>query len=316
MKNKMIATVMLLTTAIIWGLAFVAQVLGGDALPSLTFNGARFVLGGLSLIPVYLIFEKQLPEESRLIRRKRQGKTLLSALIVGLFLFAASALQQIGIQMLRDPGKSSFITGLYTVLTPIFAWLLFKRKTGWNTWVGVLLAMVGLYLLCLRKGSVPSLGAGEWILLVGAFFWAGHILAIDRLAGDVPPLRFCSWQFLICGAINWLFAAFTERPTLEGFRAATGAILFCGLLSTGVAYTLQVLGQRRSDPTYAAILFSTESVFATLGGLLWNLVTPAHLHMDQEIRPIGYVGALIIFTGILLSQLHIPAHSLKKKRHT
>ncbi len=314
MKSKIVSTAMLFTTACIWGFAFVAQVLGGDHLPPFTFNGTRFVLGALSLIPVYLIFERE-NDIGRLERKVRHKKTALSALIGGFFLFLASALQQIGTSILRDPGKSGFITGLYTVFTPVFYFLIFRKSVSWNTWVGVLLATAGLYMLCLRGGHTPSFGSGEIILLVGAVFWAAHILAIDRYVSDVSVLRFSSWQFLFCGLFNLICAALTERPTAEGFVNATGAILFCGLLSVGVAYTLQILGQKRANPTYAAIVFSTESVFATIGGILWNLVTPETLHVSQDILPIGYVGCVIIFAGIVLSQITFPKEK-KHVRHT
>lgn len=312
MKNKILSTAMLFITALIWGFAFVAQVLGGDHLPPLTFNGTRFVLGGLFLVPIYLLFEKEREKEKPALKARRK-KTFLAAVGGGCFLFLASALQQYGTTLLRDPGKAGFITGLYTVLTPVFAFLVFRKKSGWNTWLGVLLATAGLYLLCLRSGDVPTFGLGEVMLLVGAVFWAGHILFIDRFVSEISPIRFSSWQFLVCGMLNLLFALFTEKPTVEGFRGAFWAILFCGILSVGVAYTLQVLGQRHADPTYAAIIFSTESVFATIGGILWNLVTPENLHVDQEILPVGYLGCVLIFAGIVLSQIPVSGKRRKKE---
>ncbi|MGN1445110.1 MAG: DMT family transporter [Eubacteriales bacterium] len=312
MKKKILSTAMLFITALIWGFAFVAQVLGGDHLPPLTFNGTRFVLGGLFLVPLYLLFEKEREKEKPVLKVQRK-RTFLSAVGGGCILFLASALQQSGTALLRDPGKAGFITGLYTVLTPVFAFLIFRKKSGWNTWLGVLLATVGLYLLCLRSGNVPTFGLGEVMLLVGAVFWAGHILFIDRFVSEISPIRFSSWQFLVCGVLNLLFALFTEKPTAEGFRGAFWAILFCGILSVGVGYTFQVLGQRHADPTYAAIIFSTESVFATIGGILWNLITPENLHVDQEILPVGYLGCVLIFAGIILSQIPISVKRRKKE---
>ena len=310
MKTKLTATAMLFTTAIIWGFAFVAQVLGSDFVPPFTFNGIRFMLGAASLIPVYCIFEKE-QELNAVEKRARHKYTALGAVCGGLCLFIASALQQYGATLTRDPGKAGFITGLYTVLTPVFYFLIFRKKTGWNTWLGCILATVGLYLLCLREGEGTMFGVGELVLLIGAFFWAGHILIVDRFIDRVSPLRFSSWQFFVSGALGLLAGVIFEDITLEGVLAAKWAILFCGLLSVGVAYTLQVLAQKRAEPTFAAIVFSTESVFAAIGGLLWNLVTPEALHVDQEILPIGYVGCLIIFGGIVLSQL-----DLTKKKET
>ena len=148
-------------------------------------------------------------------------------------------------------------------------------------------------------------GVGELVLLIGAFFWAGHILLVDRFIDHISPLRFSSWQFFICGAIGVLVGVIFEETTIQAVWAAKWAILFCGVLSVGIAYTLQVVAQRRAEPTYAAIIFSTESVFAALGGVLWNLITPENLHVDQEILPIGYIGCLVIFGGIVLSQLNL-----------
>ena len=304
MRSKLTATVMLFTTAIIWGFAFVAQVLGSDHVEPFTFNGIRFMLGAASLIPVYCIFEKE--NVLTLAEKKQRHKhTALGALCGGLCLFTASALQQFGAAMTRDPGKAGFITGLYTVLTPVFYFLIFRKKSGWNIWLGCVLATVGLYLLCLRPGEAISFGMGELVILIGAFFWAGHILIVDLFIARVSPLRFSSWQFFVSGALGLIAGVIFEDITWSGVWSAKWAILFCGILSVGVAYTLQVLAQKRSDPTYAAIIFSTESVFAAIGGILWNLVTPEHLHVDQEILPIGYVGCLIIFAGIVLSQLNL-----------
>lgn len=310
MKSKFTATAMLFTTAIIWGFAFVAQVLGSDHVGPFTFNGIRFMLGAVSLVPVYCLFETErdiTPSEKR-VRHKR---TALGAVCGGLCLFVASALQQYGATLTRDPAKAGFITGLYTVLTPILYLLIFRRKTGWNTWLGCILATVGLYLLCLREGQGTMFGVGELVLLLGSFFWAGHILIVDRFIDRVSPLRFSSWQFFVSGGLGLLAAVIFEDVTWTGVWNAKWALLFCGILSVGVAYTLQVLAQKRTDPTYAAIIFSTESVFAAVGGLLWNLVTPETLHVDQEILPIGYLGCFIIFGGIVLSQLRFP-----QKTHT
>ena len=310
MKSKFISNVMLFTTAIIWGFAFVAQVLGSDHVEPFTFNGIRFVLGSVSLIPVYSLFEKE-RELSPAERRARHKHTALCALMGGLCLFIAAGLQQFGAALTRDPGKGGFITGLYTVLTPVFYFLIFRKKTGWNTWLGCVLATVGLYLLCIRSGEESMFGIGELVLLLGAFFWAGHILLVDHVIDGVSPLRFSSWQFFVSGVLGLFSGVLFEDITWTGVWEAKWAILYCGLLSVGVAYTMQVLAQKRTEPTYAAIIFSTESVFAALGGLLWNLIAPEHLRVSQEILPIGYVGCGIIFAGIVLSQLEFKKKQVK-----
>lgn len=311
MKVSVRATLMLLTTAIIWGFAFVAQVLGGDCVGAFTFNGCRFLMGGIGLIPVYLLFEKK-TASTKEDWSKKQKSTLIAAVGGGVALFFASSLQQLGATMTRDPGTAGFLTGLYTLLTPILYLIIFKKKSPWNTWVGVVFAIVGLYLLCLSDGGSFSMGTGEILLLIGSFFWAAHILMIDRFIHEISPLRFSSWQFLVCGGLAAVVALFTETVTWEGLMAGKWAILYCGILSAGVAYTMQTLGQKYAPPTYAAIVLSTESVFAAVGGLLWNLIAPATLRVDQDILPLGYVGCAVIFMGIFLSQVDL-SHWRKNK---
>ncbi len=302
MRTYLRATLMLLTTASIFGFAFVAQVLGGDHVGAFTFNGLRFLMGGLCLIPVYLLFEKN-KEADDLWWQKRKKTTLIAALCGGCALFVASALQQLGVNMTRDPGTAGFITGLYTVITPILYLVIFKKKSPWNTWLGVALAVAGLYLLCMREDGGISFSVGDLLILLGAFFWAVHILVVDHFVKDICPMRFSSWQFLVCGTLATLVAICTESITWESIMAGKWAILYCGLLSVGVAYTLQTLGQKYAPPTYTAIVLSTEAVFSALGGLLWNWIAPVQLQVDQNIMPIGYVGCGIIFAGILLAQL-------------
>ena len=303
MKQKFTSTVMLFSTACIWGLAIIAQVLGSDHVEPFTFNGIRFLMGAVSLIPVFSIFEKE-RELTRYQRKKRHKRTVISGIFAGSILFVAAGLQQFGAAMTRDPGKAGFITGLYTVLTPILYLLIFRKKSGLHIWLGCILATVGLYLLCLREGEGFHFGLGEILLLLGAVFWAGHILYVDHVVDGVSPIRFSSMQFFVSGILGLFAAVLLEDITWEGIWNAKWALLYCGILSVGVAYTLQVLAQKRMNPTHAAIIFSTESVFSAVGGVLWNLIAPEHLHMDQQILPIGYVGCLIIFAGIVLSQLN------------
>ncbi len=302
MKRSLRTNMMLFPTAIIWGFAFVAQVLGSDHVGAFTFNGVRYLLGAASLLPLLSVMEKE-RELSVEWRRYRHKYTALISLLAGAAMFVAATLQQYGTMITRDPGKCGFITGLYTAFTPILYFLIFRKRTRWNIWAGCGLATVGLYLICLREEGGLSFGLGELLLLGGSIFWAIHILIVDRFIDRVSTLRFAIGQFAVCGILGMLAAFMFETVTWEGIWNAKWALLYCGLLSVGVAYTLQIFGQRDADPTHAAIIFSTESVFAALGGILWNLVTPAHLHMDQEILPIGCVGAVVIFAGIVLSQM-------------
>lgn len=301
---------MLLTTAAIWGFAFVAQVLGSDHVGAFTFNGLRFVVGGVTLIPVYLLFERDRDARPTMEKRAATRRTVLGALAAGGILFIASALQQYGIQLTRNPGKAGFMTGLYIVITPICYFLFFRKKSSWNTWAGAIAAVAGLYLLCLREGEGFLFGMGEALLLAGALFWTAHMLVVDHFIADISPLRFSSWQFIFCGLLSLLLALPTETITLTGIWNAKWALLFCSFLSVGVGYTFQMIGQKHCPPTNAAIIFSMESVFAAIGGILWNLMASPSWRVDQEILPVGYVGCAAILLGIILSQ--IPIHKRKK----
>lgn len=318
MKRNLTASLMLLVTAVVWGFATVAQVLGADHLPALTFNGSRFVLGGLCLIPVCLLMERE-RDLTPAARREKHKKTAVAALICGCMMAVASGLQQYAFGILRDPGKAGFMTGLYTVITPVLYFLVFRKRSSWNIWVGVLLATVGLYLLCLKEGDTPLFGLGEVLILIDVVIWAAHILAVDQLVGGVSVLRFSCWQFLICGGLNLGSGLLIEREqiTAEGFRGAIGAILFCGILSVAIGFTFQMLGQKyASNPTFAAIIMSSESMFSVVGAFLWNALTPETMHVEQCIRPIGYVGCALILAAIVLSQLNFGTKETKEATDT
>ena len=287
-KNGALTTCLLFLTAMIWGFAFVAQVQGISHIGSFTMNGTRFTLGVLSLLPVVLIFEKGRTDRAERIR------TVRASILAGIALFTASTLQQFGIAYTGSAGVAGFITGLYIVLVPIAGFLLFRHKTGLQVWVGAVLAVIGLFLLCFKPGEGFSFGVGELLLLIGSFFWTAHILIIDRLAKDVRPLHFSLGQFTVCAILGLIFMFLFEEPTWAGIWQAKWAILYCGVLSVGVAYTLQVIGQRRADPTFATIVMSTESAFSAIGGVIFGI---------DRISWIGYLGCLLIFCGIIVSQL-------------
>lgn len=304
-SKSIIGVLILSLTAMIWGFSFVAQVLGSDSLPPFAFNMIRFVLGALSMLPLCFLAErpkKKSPEE-REVHRCKMRKTLIAAVLAGCALFGASTLQQCGIGFIRDPGKAGFITGLYTVLTPVAYWLVFKKKSSWNVWVGCVLAVLGLYLICLKDNFEFHVGIGEILIFLGAFLWAAHILIVDKFSSDVYAFRFSAVQYLVCGGLAGVVFLFTETVTLAQIQSGLGAILMCGILSVGVAYTLQTIGQRMVPPAPAAIILSTEAVFAAVGGVLWNLIAPLHLKVDQTMNWLGFAGCLAMLMGIVLSQL-------------
>ena len=289
MKTKFVTTCCLFLTAIIWGFAFVAQFYGAGAVGDYAMNGLRFPLGTISLLPVMLIFERG---KSSSDERKR---TFWASFAGGTVLFIASTLQQVGISVSKSVGISGFLTGLYTIFVPIACYVFFKKKTGINVLISAFLAVGGIFMLCVKPGVGFSFGLGELLLLVGAFFWTAHVVIVDRCGKNIRSLHFCVGQFAVCSAWSVLLMLIVEMPTIEGIRAAAVPILYAGILSVGVAYTLQVIGQKRADPTFASIIFSTESVFSAIGGVLFGI---------DSISVVGYLGCALIFAGIVISQLN------------
>ncbi len=287
MKTKIKSTVLLFLTAIIWGFAFVAQRIGAEFVGAFTFNGVRFFLGALSLIPVILIFEREKVDKSKFI------KILIPGLLAGTVLFIASTLQQYGVEITQSAGKAGFLTGLYTVLVPLIRFVMGK-KTSIFTLFGAVFAVTGLFFLCMT-GNEFTFGIGDVVLIIGAFFWAGHILVVDKYVNDISPLKFSLVQFLICGLLSMVFAFILEDIELSAIKSAGIPILYGGIMSVGVAYTCQILGQKDSDPTFASIVFSTESVFSAIGGALL---------LNEIMSGRGYLGCVLIFIGIVLSQLN------------
>ncbi|MBQ8850334.1 MAG: DMT family transporter [Clostridia bacterium] len=288
-KTNILNTALLFLIAMIWGFAFVAQVDGVKYIGSFTLNGVRFALGVISLTPVVLFFERGRRDKAE------RKKTVIASLLAGTVLFLASTFQQLGIEKTGSAGVAGFITGLYMVLIPIACFLLFKKKTGLNVWLGALCGLLGLFLLCYKSGEGFSFGIGELLLLVGSLFWTAHVIIIDRVAKEIRPLHFSWGQFAVCAVLGLITMFIFEEPTLGGIWDAKWAILYCGVLSVGVAYTLQVIAQRRADPTFAAIVLSTESVFSAVGGAIFG---------TDKISVLGYVGCVVMFAGIILSQVN------------
>lgn len=291
MNKKLLSSVFLFTAAVVWGFAFVAQKFGADSVSPFYFNGIRFIVGALALLPVVLLFEREKKDH------KKFSRTIKAGAVCATILFIASALQQVGINVTQSAGKGAFITSFYSVLVPIFYLLFFRRKTSWNIWAGAFIAIVGLFFVCIKKeelmaGSLTELvGAGDIILLVGSVFWAFHIIAIDKFIAGVSPIKFALFQSLFCGIYNLIFALPTETLSFHGVYAALIPILYCGIFSTGIAYTCQILGQKDADPAIAPIILSTESLFGALGGVIF----------DNE--KMNIFGCVLIFAGVLLAQI-------------
>lgn len=288
MRTKITSTLMLFLVAVIWGFAFVAQAEGANHISAFTLNGVRFAIGTLSLLPVVLFFErgKSSPEFRR--------KTVFRSLLAGAVLFSASMLQQFGIELTGSAGISGFITGLYTVFVPIACFLFFRTKTKLNVWLGAICALAGLFLLCYTPNEGLSFGVGELVLLIGSFLWTLHIMIVDRLGRELRSLHFAWGQFAVCAVLGLVMMFIFEEPSLQGILTAKWSLLYCGVLSVGVAYTLQIVAQKRVSPAFAVIVLSTESVFSAVGGAIFGI---------DSISELGYIGCFMMFVGIVLSQL-------------
>ena len=281
------SNLLLTLAAVIWGLAFVAQRVGMEYVGPFTFNGVRFALGALSLAPLLLYFKPSAPAGAAVCSRKT---VFAAGICAGLLLFSGASLQQVGL-IYTTAGKAAFITCLYIILVPLAGRFLGQR-TDAATWLGSLLAMSGLYLLCVKEGF--SIAFGDLLQLIGAFFWTGHILLIDHFSAKVNALQLCCIQFITCASLSLLTALCFESITLVGLQQALIPILYGGLLSVGVAYTLQVVGQRHASPAHAAIILSMETVFAAIGG---------YLLLDETLGLPELTGCALMLAGMLLAQL-------------
>lgn len=302
MSKKMRGNLMLLLTALIWGTAFVAQSAGMDHVQPFTYNGIRTLIGGLVLIPVILLFDRLKPAESRPSadeQRVINKNSLLGGVCCGVVLCVASCFQQFGVSM-TTAGKAGFITALYIVIVPLMG-VFIKKKIPKIIWLCVAIAVAGFYLLCVKEGF--SIGTGDLLVLCCAFFFSIHIMVIDHFtAGKVDGVRMSCVQFLVAGIMAIVLMFLFEEPTLASVWNARVSILYAGVMSCGVAYTLQILGQKDTDPTTATLLMSLESVFAALSG--WVL-----LHESLSLKEI--FGCALVFVAVILAQIPLPAKTKK-----
>jgi drug/metabolite transporter (DMT)-like permease len=285
------SNLMLLIAAAIWGFGFVAQRLGMNYLEPFAFNSARFLLGSLSLLPLLCFLSRQKLSRQKVNRDTKPNHSLSKGgLICGLVLFVAATLQQYGL-FYTTAAKAGFITGLYLILVPIIG-ILLKHTTGFTTWLGAALALIGLYLLSVNDNLTMSLG--DTLIFIGALFWAFHILVIDHFSGRIDPIQLSAVQFLVCGLLSLGVSLIIETPTLTGAIAGWQPILFAGVVSVGIAYTLQVIAQKNAKPSHAAIIMSLEAVFAAIGGV-WLL--------DESLSLRAWFGCGLMLAGMLLSQV-------------
>jgi drug/metabolite transporter (DMT)-like permease len=281
---------LLLLTSLLWGFAFVAQRVGMDSIGPFAFNGIRFALGGVVLLPLVARNGWKL-RQSREGVSPLTGKTLLlGGILTGMAIFGGASFQQVGL-VYTTAGKAGFITGLYVVIVPILG-LLWNQRSTLGTWLGAILAAAGLYFLSVTESFTISLG--DFLELVGAFFWAAHVLLLSWLSPRTHPATFAFLQYAACSVLSLLTAGLFETVTTAGLVQAALPILYGGLVSVGIAYTLQVVALRSAHPAHAAILLSLEAVFAAFAG--WLL-------LGEVLTARGFAGCALMLAGMLLSQL-------------
>ena len=301
-KQPLKGTILLLIASVIWGTAFVAQSMGSNHLNAFAFNGLRNFIGAFTLLPVLIWKLFTTPNESKSICDKIKvlfnKDLLLGGLTCGLSLCVASNFQQMGLET-STVGKSAFITTLYIVFVPLVG-LFFKKKLPVRVWVGVILAIIGLYLLCM-KDEVFVLSTGDIFLLLSAFFFTIQITAVDYFVPKVDGIALSMMQFLVTAIFSCIGMLFTEIPTMNNVFDAALPLLYTGVISCGIAYTFQIIGQVHLPPTVASLIMSLESVFAALAG--WII-------LKEVLSTKELVGCGLVFTAVILTQLPMPASNI------
>lgn len=309
-SKKIRNSFLLLLAALIWGIAFVAQSAGGDAVGPYTFNCIRSILGAMILVPVIIVLDKLGLSTKKPVTRKDKKNLIIGGTACGIILCFATNMQQMGLYFGASAGKAGFLTACYILLVPILG-LFLKKKCGWNIWVGVCITLVGLYLLCMN-GSAPFKLA-DGLLLICALLFSFHILTIDHFSPLTDGVRISCIQFLVCGMLTAIPMFFVDMEhSIAGIAKCMPALiswdawiplLYAGFLSSGVAYTLQIVGQEGLNPTVASLLMSMESVFSVIAG--WLL-------LGEKMGLKELLGCVLIFSAIVLAQ--IPVGHTKKNR--
>ncbi len=297
-NQKAFGTLLLLITAVIWGMAFAFQRAGMEWIEPATFQAVRLALASLTVWIVSFIMDRRKAHSSdprmqeELVRPRKE--TLIGGICCGTFLAAANYFQQLGL-VYTTAGKTGFITALYIILVPIIGFLLFRKKTGRQIWLAVLIGVLGLYLLCMTDSL--RLTRGDTMVCICAVLFSGHILCCNHFAGRGDAVRMSAVQLLVAALISAVIAVLTEEPTWGKVVSAAVPILYCGIVSAGMGYTFQMVGQKYTDPAVASLLMSLESVFAVLGGAVL-------LHERMSTREL--LGCLVMFVAIILVQIPLP----------
>ncbi|NQV01121.1 MAG: DMT family transporter [Bacteroidia bacterium] len=287
--GKTKSDMLLLLAAAIWGFAFVAQRVGMDYVGPFTFSAVRFSLGSLVLLP-FLFFRKERAFNRLLPAKKERKKIILLQLLLGLLVFGGVSFQQYGL-VYTTAGNAGFITGLYVVFVPVIG-LILGQRNHFTIWIGVVLALTGLYFLSVKEGF--SINFGDYLVLVCALIWSIHVLVVGFVAPKTDPIRTAIIQFSICAFLSWIVAIGFEEIRLQPILDALWPILYGGVMSVGIGYTLQVFAQQKAHPAYASIILSLESVFAVFGG--W-------LILNEAVTGKILLGCCLMLAGMIVVQV-------------
>ena len=298
-KKKARGTLMLILTAMIWGTAFVAQSTGMNYVGAFTFNSVRSLIGGIVLIPCIMLLDRLSGKKISIwgTNDKKSRRNLITGgICCGIALAAASSLQQFGISY-TTVGKAGFITALYIVIVPILG-IFSKKRVSPIIWISVAMAVTGMYFLCITESF--SIGKGDLLVLACAFVFSIHILVIDKFTSLADGVRMSCIQFLVCGILNAVPMFIFEAPSITSILSAWLPLLYAGVMSCGVAYTLQIIAQKDTHPVVASLILSLESVFSVLAG--WVI-----LGQTLSVREI--LGCVLVFTAIIIAQIPIPSRN-------
>ena len=281
---------MLLLTAFIWGTAFVAQSVGMDYLEPFTFNGVRCLIGAIALLPCIWFLNRGKEKENKVNDENAKRDLIKGGIACGILLFAASSLQQIGL-VYTAAGKAGFITAFYIVLVPVFGIFLHK-KIGWKVWTAVAIALAGLYFLCITETF--TIGVGDIYVFLCALIFSVHILVVDHYAPKVDGVKLSCIQFLVAGIVSIPFMLILESPKMGNMMTSWFPLIYAGVFSCGIAYTLQILGQKNVNPAIASLILSLESCFSVLSG--WVI-------LGERLSARETIGCIMMFAAIILAQI-------------
>ena len=293
-KTKILGPILLVSAAMIWGLSFVAQKQGMEFVEGFTFNGIRSLIGGIVLLPIILFRSLNNPVKLPPAEKKASLKeNLKGILIVGGMLCIGSNLQQFAFGYI-EPGKVGFITALYMLLVPLISFILYKKKQPFTTWIGVILGVGGLYMICMGGSSSFSLGKGELLALLCSIAFALHIIVIDKYAATIDCIVLSCGQYMVTGVISCILMFIFEKPDIGNIMHAAVPILYAGIMSCSCAFTFQIIGQKYTEPTLASMLLCLESVFSVIFSFLI---------LGERMTTVEYIGCAVMFTAIIIAQL-------------